>query len=72
MKMFRKLSRHGNANHFSIPRRYTDFLGWRVGETYVMEVTVNRTLIFRRSTPADTDADSTSYEIERRPPGAPG
>lgn len=70
MKMLRKLSRHGNANHFSVPLRYTDWLGWRVGESFILEVTLDRTIVIRRVTPADVSADSTSYELDRRAPGA--
>jgi antitoxin component of MazEF toxin-antitoxin module len=47
MKVIRRLSRHGGANHVCIPPAMSDFLRWRVGDALVVEVRDRNEILIR-------------------------
>jgi antitoxin component of MazEF toxin-antitoxin module len=53
MRAQQKLTQKGNSFGFSIPKQMLVFLGWLPGESFIVELTDDRSVLIRRVTERD-------------------
>ena len=71
MKFIRRLVRHGNSSHVSIPPQVIDHLRWRAGDGMAVIVTEHGTLEIRRAVAADLqNAQIPPMTMDMAVPGA--
>lgn len=66
MILVRKLSKHGNSLHISLPKELLAALRWRGGDKIAVELTPDRELLVRQTRGSDVlNADIPSMQLDR-------
>lgn len=64
MKVIRRLVRHGNSSHVSLPPRVLEFLGWRPGDPLCVEITMRKTIEIRPPDVSDLRATTQPMTLD--------
>lgn len=66
MILVRKLAKHGNSLHVSLPKELLQVLRWRGGDKIAVELTPDLELLVRRTKGSDVlNADIPSMRVDR-------